>query len=166
MLHNEPASRADPWQLSLAAFGESHQALALELGALLRICAQPGAEPASADAVARHCLAFQQAMRQHHAQEESELFPAVLEAAAGGAQAQRARDEVKRLTGQHRTLETLWHGMRPALEDGDAPTRAAAHARLQAFVTGYLGHAQHEEATFLPLAQTLLRQPAGGTAAP
>jgi len=163
MLHNEPASSADPWQLSLAQFGESHKALALELGALLHICAQAGAAPAANDTVTRHCLAFQQAMSHHHAEEERELFPAVLEAAGSGPQAPRARDEIKHLTGQHRTLEAQWLGMRPALQAADANTRAAAHERLQAFVTGYLGHAQHEEGTFLPFAKTLLRQPAGGT---
>ncbi len=165
MLHNEPASRADPWQLSLAQFGESHQALALELRALLHVCAQPGAAPAASDTVARHCLAFQQAMSHHHAEEESELFPAVLEAAGSGPLAARARDEINHLTGQHRTLEAQWQGMRPVLEAADANTRAAAHERLQAFVTGYLGHAQHEEGTFLPFARALLRQPAGGAAA-
>lgn len=165
MLHNEPASPADPWQLSLAEFGESHKALALELAALLRVCGQPDAAPASANAVARHCLAFHQAMHHHHAEEERELFPAVLEAAGSGPQSQRARDEIHRLTGEHRTLETLWHSLRPAIEAADAHTQATVHERLRAFVTSYLGHAQHEEGTFLPFAKTLLRPAAGGTPA-
>lgn len=165
MLHNEPASGADPWQLSLAQFGESHKALALELDALLRLCAQPGAAPAAADTVVRHCLAFEQAMNHHHAEEERELFPSVLEAAGNGPQAPRARDEIDRLTGQHRTLEALWHSLRPAIEAAGAHTQPAARQRLQAFVTSYLGHAQHEEGTFLPFAKTLLRQPAGGNPA-
>jgi hemerythrin-like domain-containing protein len=100
---------------------------------------------------------FREVILAHHADEERELFPAVLGSAAAGDERERVQAIVQGLTAQHRELESAWSRLQPRLaavaKGRDAALDAAEVAGL---VDAYLAHARFEEASFLPLAQTIL----------
>ena len=100
---------------------------------------------------------FEQVVLAHHADEERDLFPAVLRHAAPGDERTEVAGLVARLEGEHRAIERRWHDLEPAL-------RAAARGLLSApdpeavdrLLRDYRAHAEFEEATFLPLAAAIL----------
>jgi hypothetical protein len=108
--------------------------------------------------IAAETLAFfRDAVFEHHAQEEAELFPAVLASAAKGKELEQVRAMVDALTAEHRRIEAAWVRLEPHL-------KALAKGRddgldvddIHALVAAYRAHAQYEEASFLPLAQEIL----------
>lgn len=100
---------------------------------------------------------FREAIFEHHLDEERELFPVVLADAARGAEFDSVQFMVARLTLEHRELEAAWKRLESGLKavakgrDSDIST-----ADIERMVSRYRGHAQYEEAEFLPLAQTIL----------
>ena len=100
---------------------------------------------------------FEQVVLAHHADEERDLFPAVLRHAAPGDERTEVAGLVARLEGEHCAIERRWHDLEPAL-------RAAARGLLSApdpeavdrLLRDYRAHAEFEEATFLPLAAAIL----------
>jgi len=100
---------------------------------------------------------FRSAVFEHHAEEEAELFPAVLSSAVAGAERDRVQTMIDRLTHDHRDIEAAWERIEPSLKDVahgrdsslDAPAAAALVERYQA-------HAAYEETNFLPLSQLIL----------
>lgn len=109
---------------------------------------------------------FQDVVENHHSDEERELFPAVLRVATPGTEADRARELVRQLTGEHRALEKKWAALRPQLKrianGSDAELDAATVAAL---VADYQAHARLEEEAFLPLAMSILRRESNELAA-
>lgn len=109
---------------------------------------------------------FRTVVLPHHADEERELFPAVLASAAPGEERARVQATVDRLTREHRAVEAAFARLEPALADAargrDATLDAAAVALL---VASYQAHAQYEEAQFLPLSQAILGRNANHLAA-
>jgi hemerythrin-like domain-containing protein len=93
----------------------------------------------------------------HHADEEKELFPAVLRSARPGEEAQLVRQMTQRLVQEHRSLEAQWKALEPEV-------RAASHGKpavmepgaVEQLVVDYLAHARFEEEHFLPLAADIL----------
>lgn len=116
-------------------------------------------EPAArARRIAGNMLAFFPCVvREHHAEEEQELFPAVLGASAKGAERELVQVMVERLTAEHRQLEAMWSRLESPLtavaKGRDSDLDASAVQRL---VATYTDHALYEEQQFLPLAQALL----------
>jgi hemerythrin-like domain-containing protein len=100
---------------------------------------------------------FREAIFEHHLDEERELFPVVLSHAENGAEHEHVKVMVKRLTDEHRALETLWKhieaGLKKVAKGRFDSVNADEVARL---VTQYLAHAEFEEKEFLPLSQTIL----------
>jgi hemerythrin-like domain-containing protein len=100
---------------------------------------------------------FDTVIVQHHAEEEQELFSAVLRSAMKGREQARVEEAIERLTTQHRQIEAWWSRIKPQLKQiskgHDADLDPAAVAQL---IRGYRAHAAAEEAEFLPLAQTIL----------
>lgn len=111
-----------------------------------------------ARAIAQHTLELlDKAVMEHHAEEEQELFTAVLRSARPGAEHDRVKSLVNRLTEEHREIEALWRRLRP--EVSHAAAGKAAHLRADAvnlLVEVYSLHASLEEREFLPLAQEIL----------
>ncbi len=129
----------------------NHLRVMAELPELARAAAQ-------ARRVADHTVKFfHDVIYEHHAQEEKELFPAVLGSARPGDEQQQVQQIVDRLTREHREVEAEWVRHEPALRnlargraaelDGDA---------LDALVRRYEAHASYEEREFLPLSETIL----------
>lgn len=114
-----------------------------------------------ADALAREAAAgvmryFDMAAVIHHADEEADLFPALIESMAG-SDAVCLRELTAGLAAEHRELESRWRPVRDAL----APLAAGAAAALDAAaVAAFVGlcqrHIAREERELLPMAARLL----------
>lgn len=92
----------------------------------------------------------------HHADEEKDLFPALLESVAG-SDATCLRQLFDRLGAEHRRLENQWRRLRPLLvrlSEGDAV--ALPGRDVQAFIDGYADHLVCEDQELLPLARRML----------
>jgi len=107
----------------------------------------------AAQAVLRY---FDTAAQDHHADEEQDLFPALLEAVAG-SDAVCLQDLTQTLRDEHRVLEQRWQALRLALT-AVAEARADRLDEQQAldFCDFYQKHIGLEEAELLPLAQRVL----------
>ena len=107
----------------------------------------------AAQAVLRY---FDHAALDHHADEEQDLFPALLEAMAG-SDAVCLRELTEQLTLQHRELEAHWRALRPVLEHIAAGEAVALDAALvEGMVGHYEQHLQRENDELLPMAARLI----------
>lgn len=142
---------------SLAAFSECHHDFVAQLHSALYL-PELVAAAAKARAMSNDLLEmFRQGVATHHAEEECELFPAVLRAAEPGAEMDEVRAMVKQLVREHRDMEVSWTELQPAVEAiarGETPALDAA--RIQNLVQHFFAHAHFEEEHFLPLAQKIL----------
>lgn len=141
----------------LNAFSQCHAGIVTHLQALADLPALMAAA-ARARSVAEESLrVFRHAVLEHHAEEESELFPAVLRSAQPGEERDRVQELIERLTREHRTMEALWHRIEPAVSAGARGKPADVDsAVLEELVRSYTAHARFEEADFLPLAEIIL----------
>lgn len=100
---------------------------------------------------------FKDVVTAHHAEEEADLFTAVLADAVAGDEQTQVQALVDKLVEEHRHLEHLYAQLAPLLSaiagGDDIPLDATTTATL---VTDYRAHARFEEEVFLPLAQTIL----------
>jgi hypothetical protein len=141
----------------IAAFSHCHESIRAQLRDLGELPALL-APAARARAIARGALDFfGSVVLAHHADEERELFPAVLASAAAGPEHDEVRVLVERLTADHRRIEAQWAQLKPGLEQvAKGHDSELDVGQLAALVTRYAAHADHEEQFFLPLAQTVL----------
>jgi len=99
---------------------------------------------------------FDTLLGQNHAQEETWLYPALLESMAG-SDAVCLRDMASGLTRQHRLLESMWRGLRDqvaAIAAGrDAPS---VISDVDQFVRLNRRHIESEEEELLPMALRLI----------
>ncbi len=100
---------------------------------------------------------FEIAVLGHHADEEGDLFPAVLRSAHPGEEREQTQVIVDRLVAEHRSIETLWTMTKPAVERAAAGRDARLDAEaVAALVYAYNRHAVFEELEFLPRAAEIL----------
>lgn len=100
---------------------------------------------------------FRDAVFEHHAEEEKELFPAVLASAVRGEERDKVQQLVDALTAEHRRVEAAWTRLEPKLKAvAKGHETDVAPADIQALVESYQAHARFEEAVFLPLSQKIL----------
>ena len=122
---------------------------------------QHGADERARSAAARVLRYFDTAARDHHADEEVDLFPALIESMAG-SDAVCLHEITAALTAEHRQLEAHWLRVRTALQaivdaDADADARVSLDAELvDPFVDLYARHIAREETELLPMAARLL----------
>jgi len=99
---------------------------------------------------------FDTAAVQHHADEEVDLFPALIESMAG-SDAVCIRDMTEGLAAEHRELEDMWRVLRKPLEriaqgaSADLPASA-----VEDFAALYERHLKREDDELLPMAARLL----------
>lgn len=99
---------------------------------------------------------FDVSARDHHADEEQDLFPALLEAMAG-SDAVCIREMTEALTADHRAHEAMWQPLREVLVRVAAGEMALLDAeQVEAFTTEYARHIEREEGELLPMAARLL----------
>lgn len=100
---------------------------------------------------------FRAAVFEHHAEEENELFPAVLKSARPGEERLRVQAMTERLTGEHRAIEALWKSLEPGLKQvAQGRDTRLETVDLERLVQQYAAHAAFEEAEFLPLSHAIL----------
>jgi hemerythrin-like domain-containing protein len=118
--------------------------------------ATQGADPDARSAAASVMRYFDTSARDHHADEEVDLFPALIESMAG-SDAVCLRELTATLTAEHRELESRWRAVRNALERVSAGDPVALPAdAVQGFIDLYQRHIAREEAELLPMARRLL----------
>ncbi|RTZ47793.1 hemerythrin domain-containing protein [Candidimonas sp. SYP-B2681] len=99
---------------------------------------------------------FDTAAIQHHADEEQDLFPALIESMAG-SDAICIRELTNGLIADHRRLEAMWTQLRGTLVELARGNPASLPAdTLEAFVSLYERHMKIEEEELIPMAQRLL----------
>ncbi len=99
---------------------------------------------------------FDTSAKDHHADEEVDLFPALI-AAAPGPDAVSVRELVAALLADHRALDATWRRVRAVLErvaGGESVLLVADE--VDALVAHYDRHIEREERELLPLASRLL----------
>lgn len=141
----------------IQGFAQCHVGIVSHLQELARLPAL--LEPArQARQIAEETLKFfRTVVMEHHAEEERELFPAVLASAHKGEEHDRVQVIVERLTLEHRQVEAAWSKLQPALKAVAKGAEADLdEAALAALVADYLRHARFEEGVFLPLSQEIL----------
>ena len=115
-----------------------------------------GADVEARTAAAGVIRYFDTAAQHHHTDEETDLFPALIESMAG-SDAVCLRTLTDSLTADHRELDARWQRVRIALEQvvaGDGVSLPASD--VEALVGLYEQHIEREERELLPLATRLL----------
>lgn len=93
----------------------------------------------------------------HHAEEEQELFAAVLASAQPGAEREEVQAMIGRLAREHRDIEARFSALDDALHDVARGRDATVDAKaVAALVAQYRSHAAFEESHFLPRARDIL----------
>ncbi|MFZ2293424.1 MAG: hemerythrin domain-containing protein [Polaromonas sp.] len=155
-------------EVPLAGLSHCHLGIISQLQEFAEMTARVSAQAVQSRKVATNILAlFKFAVYGHHADEENELFPAVLRSATQGEEAERILVMVQRLTAEHREIESCWKNLEPELtaastaEPGDLDLKG-----VQDLVRRYMAHAFFEEQQFFPLAETILARNGKPMAAP
>jgi len=102
-------------------------------------------------------LAIESTMFAHHRDEETLVFPALLEAMAG-SDAVCLREMADSLASEHRAFETLWQALGQALAQIEAGERVheSVSKNIDTFADGYRAHVLREEQELYPMASRLL----------
>jgi hemerythrin-like domain-containing protein len=100
---------------------------------------------------------FRDVVLAHHAEEEHDLFPAVLASATEGDERDYIVEVIQRLAREHREVEAEFASLEPTLKAAAKGHEAALDAAAVAtLVQRYREHARYEEEQFLPLSQAIL----------
>jgi len=110
-----------------------------------------------ASAVSIHRF-FNDAVLEHHDEEERELFPSLAHSAGTGDDAAHVGSLIARLEREHRELEALWDRIEPGLRRiGRGKAAALDEHAVEQLVATYIAHARFEESAVLPLAARILK---------
>ena len=139
----------------LAACHGRVQAQCELLQRLVEHTATRGVDDEARDAARGVMRYFELAAPHHHADEEQDLFPALLESMAGSDPV-CLRELTAALTAEHRVLEGLWRTLHAALQALIADGAPLPAAPVDAFVAGYLAHVRREDEELFPMAARLL----------
>ena len=152
-----PVLPGNPHGEPLGDFSRCHLGIVSQLESFSDLPALLG-PAAQARVVAQGTLElFKDSVFAHHADEEKELFPAVLRSAMRGEEADLVQSMTQRLIKEHRSIEAQWKLLEPEV-------RAAARGKpatlepgaVEQLVMDYLAHARFEEEHFLPMAAHIL----------
>lgn len=149
------ASFEVPLEMLAACHGRIERQCAT-LRRLVPHLAANGADQEARTAAANVMRYFDVSAGQHHADEEQDLFPALIESMAG-SDAVCLREMIGGLKADHRALEAAWRRLRRVLERiaaGDAVPLAAAD--VEALAGLYERHIEREASELLPMAARLL----------
>lgn len=118
-----------------------------------------GCDTAARTAAADAIRFFDCAAKDLHADEDVDLFPALIESMAGSDPV-CIREMTRALTAEHRELEAHWRSLRGRLERiarGEPALLEAAD--VESLASGYDRHIAREESELLPMASRLLTDP-------
>jgi hemerythrin-like domain-containing protein len=160
-MSDTPTRRATETESPLQEFSNCHDGFVTVLEAALGLPAMIAAAAQSRSCAADTLKMFRDRLLAHHDDEERDLFPAVLEVAQPGEEADRAQTMVAQLVREHREIAQLWKQLEPAVQaiaNGYLPRLDAA--LLQELVRRFNEHVRTEEEQFLPFAQQVLARQA------
>jgi hypothetical protein len=156
-------NKSDPQALTvdltspLSEFSLCHAGIVAQLTALTALAAPLDAGVRIREVASGMLALFRGPVPEHHADEEKELFPAVVRSASAGDERNRLQAMVDRLTTEHRVVEALWEELEPAASAAARGKPATLDGAVAAdLMQRYLDHAAFEEQTFLPLAKSIL----------
>ena len=119
-----------------------------------------GADAEARTAAAQVIRYFDTSGKQHHQDEEEDLFPALIESMAG-SDAVCLHEITEALQADHQALETGWISLRDGLmqiaNGGNAPISTSD---VETWAAHYEQHIQREEDVLLPMAARLLSEAA------
>ena len=143
-------------ELPLTNFTRAHLGIVSQLEVSARLPELVDAASRARKTAADTLDLFRNTLLPHHAEEEAELFPAVL-LACNAAEKERVRPIVERLTGEHRSVEALWKQIEPSIRAAARGGSQEVDAEMmEEIVRKVLRHARYEEVVFLPLAERIL----------
>jgi hemerythrin-like domain-containing protein len=153
------SSPAAGTEAPLAMMATCHERLAKQCATLRRLLphvAEHGADAQAQEAAQAVMRYFDRASPQHHADEEQDLFPALLESMAG-SDAVCIRELTEGLAADHRQLQSAWEKLRGPLARLAAGEAAALpNEEVEAFVALNETHGAREDQELLPMAARLL----------
>jgi hemerythrin-like domain-containing protein len=154
--HSAPAAG---FEVPLEMLSACHNRIGRQCATLQRLVghlAAHGADEAARTAAEAAMRYFDTAAKHHHADEEEDLFPALIESMAG-SDAVCLREITAALEADHRQLEAHWRRVRAGLERVAAGDPLSLdHADVEALTGAYQRHIEREEAELLPMAARLL----------
>jgi hemerythrin-like domain-containing protein len=153
------AETAAGFEAPLVMLAECHRRVERQCATLARLVAHlegNGSDAAAREAAAAVMRYFDTAAPNHHADEEEDLFPALIESMAG-SDAVCLREIIAALRADHRELDRRWAALRRVLEAVVAGQSASLSAEdVQGFADLYTRHIAREEDELLPMAGRLL----------
>jgi len=147
------------FEAPLAMLAECHQRIEQQCETLARLVphvAEHGSDAAAGEAAQAVMRYFDIAAPKHHADEEEDLFPALIEAMAG-SDAVCLHEMTQALQADHDELERRWATLRSALERiaRGEPAQLPLD-EVSAFAARYAAHIEREERELLPMAERLI----------
>jgi hemerythrin-like domain-containing protein len=143
-------------ELPITSFTRCHLGIVSQLEATARLPEMVEGANRARQVATQTLDLFRQTVMPHHAEEEAELFPAVLRA-CNGPERKRVQPIVDRLTSEHRAVEALWKQIEPSVRAAARGTAPEVDAEsMEEIVRRVLRHARYEETVFLPLAERIL----------
>jgi hemerythrin-like domain-containing protein len=144
-----------PLEMLSACHGRVERQCATLLRLLPHLAAN-GADRPAREAARNVTRYFETAAGHHHADEEEDLFPALLCVVPAAGRAALS-ELIAALEVQHRELEAHWRALRPQLEGIAAGTARTLDAdEVTGMVGLYRQHIEREETELLPLAARVL----------
>lgn len=157
MTRTDKSASAGVTAAPIAHFSQCHVGIIGHLDTLRELPALMAPAQKARKVAVEMLVFFDAVILEHHAEEERELFPTVLQSAARGEERSHVQTMIERLTTEHRQIEAWWSRIKPQLKqiarghDTDLDTLA-----VHQLVQDYHAHAAFEEAEFLPLSQEIL----------
>lgn len=149
LLHTPPPSFEDPMEMLQACHDKVRHFAKLSLRIADHI-KEHGVDQQAQDAAKAVMRYFDLAAPLHHADEDEDLYPALLALNDATLSA-----HIQRLTAEHTDLAGLWHAVRTWLADIAAGTVAQPPSELPEFAEQYPQHARDEETLVYPHARYL-----------
>jgi hemerythrin-like domain-containing protein len=154
--HSAPAAG---FEVPLEMLSACHFRIERQCATLRRLVpylADHGAVVEARSAAANVMRYFDTSAKHHHADEEKDLFPALIESMAGSDPV-CLREMTASLVAEHRELEARWDDIRVVLERVVAGDNVQlSREAVEAFVSLYERHIEREESELLPMAARLL----------
>jgi hypothetical protein len=151
-----PADEGGAPETPLTSFTRCHLGIVTQLEGTARLPELVDAANHAREMAQTTLDLFRQTIVPHHAEEEAELFPAVLQS-ANANERKAVRGMIERLTAEHREVEGLWKRLEPSVRAAARGNRSEVDAEvMEELVRAFLRHARYEETVFLPLAERIL----------
>lgn len=147
------------FETPLAMLMECHRRIEQQCATLARLVphvAAHGSDAAAGEAARAVTRYFDVAAPKHHADEEDDLFPALIEAMSG-SDAVCLHEMTGALLADHEALEQRWAALRLVLERIARGEMAVLSSEdVEAFAARYAAHIAREERELLPMAERLI----------